>query len=132
MTIFKPVIIILCISVITGCVFRSNGGPGNGGPNGSFYIPVNIELTDDEAIKWMRDNGYTINYSGRSGFIYRKAYSKDSGNNITTSMSFGDGATIIGKKIYDKFVVDVGSLNIANGRISITIKRKRTRKQVSK
>ena len=116
----------LCIFfVLIGCqptvILPETSGNDNqaheppGSPEKIVYKSVNIKLSGEEAINWMEDNGYTVSGSG-SYYISKKS------SNINTNINISKGATFIGGSLYDKFSKDVGSLNISNGKISITIK----------
>lgn len=91
------------------------------------YSPVNPvnKLSHDDSLKWLRDNGYSVKTNNQRYNINRQ-----NGNN--TNIDISVGATVIGVPVYDKFFVTVGSLSVIDGKISVTINRKRTVKPVIK
>ena len=134
---------IFCLIFIIGChgpIPPNGNGPippnGNGTipPNGNgqvtpqiVYIPVNPvnELSHDESVKWLRDNGYSVKTNNQRYNINRQ----NGSNNININISVG--ATVIGVTVSDKFSMNVGWLDIKDGKISVTINRKRTVKPVN-
>ncbi len=133
---------IFCLIFIIGCgppIPPNGNGPippnGNGPipPNGNgkvppqiVYIPVNPvkKLSHDESVKWLRDNGYSVETNNQK-YIIRGQHGSNN-----TNLDISVGATVI-IPVYDKFSMNVGWFSVIDGKISVTINQKRTVKPVN-
>lgn len=98
-----------------------NEPPPNGNRPVPIYIRVNppVKLSHNESVKWLRDNGYSVETNNQTYII--KGQHRSSKTNLNISV----GAIVIGISVYDKFSMSVGSLSIIDGKIFVTINRKR-------
>ena len=96
-------------------------------PTPPRYISVKppVKLSHVASVKWLRNNGYSVKTNNQTYII--KGQHRSSETNLNISV----GATVIGLTVYDKFSMSVGSMNIIDGKISITINRERTVKAVN-